>query len=78
MLLDTDYYYQEGWQYQTIQVNVDTLDIIRSQNYKINGEMQHSVDTITVNDKDWYPLFKRWGYKALIKYKEEIECYNYQ
>jgi hypothetical protein len=57
MLLDTDYYYREAWQYQTIRLDTEDLSIQRAQNYMINGKIQHSTDIIHVGDKGWDYLF---------------------
>mgnify|MGYP000482405299 FL=1 len=71
MLLDTDYYYREDWQYQTIRLDTNDLSIQRAQNYKINGVIQHSTDIISVGDAGWESLFVSYGYRAYIKYQQE-------
>jgi hypothetical protein len=72
MIINTDYYYKEEWQYQTIQLDTGTLDIVRSQNYKILDKIQHSVDIIPMTDSAWEYLFKAYGYDALMRHNKGL------
>ncbi len=66
MIINTKYYYQEGWQYQTIKVNTKNLDMIRQQNWKDkDGVIMDTIDIIPIKDKGWDYLFKTHGYPAL-------------
>ena len=69
MLIPTDYYYREDWQYQTIELDLYTLSIVRKQNFRdAKGDIVDSTDIININHRDWDSLFRRYGHKAYVKY----------
>ena len=66
--IETDYVYNEEWQYQRIYVNIEDFSMLRCQNSR--GRLGTIIDTedyFKVGEGDWTWLFKEYGLPALLK-----------
>lgn len=70
--IKTKYEYREGWQYQDIYVDLDTLNIIREQNHKLDGIITHTTDILTTSDKGYHLLWVNWGKPAILELLKDI------
>ena len=63
--IETDYRYQEDWQWQRIYINPNTLEIIRDQNFMTPDGIQEQDDHFLKEDKGWGFLFEKYGRKVI-------------